>query len=84
MPPATLTRTRLAVLQEAACKRQITVAEVTGSNVVRCNCPQSQAEVLAHCGFRVRGCSVAEHVVMQILALVRNYIPAYKQVRRRG
>lgn len=36
----------------------ITVAEVTGSNVV----------------------SVAEHVVMQILSLVRNYIPAYKQV----
>jgi len=31
----------------------------------------------------VTGCnvvSVAEHVVMQILALVRNYIPAYKQV----
>jgi len=43
---------------EAACKRGITVAEVTGSNVV----------------------SVAEHVVMQILALVRNFIPAYKQV----
>ena len=36
----------------------ITVAEVTGSNVV----------------------SVAEHVVMAILALVRNYMPAYKQV----
>jgi len=43
---------------EAASKHGITVAEVTGSNVV----------------------SVAEHVVMQILALVRNYIPAYKQV----
>jgi len=42
----------------AAAKRNITVAEVTGCNVV----------------------SVAEHVVMQILALVRNYIPAYKQV----
>jgi formate dehydrogenase len=42
----------------AACERNITVAEVTGCNVV----------------------SVAEHVVMQILALVRNYIPAYKQV----
>ena len=25
--------------------------------------------------------SVAEHVVMQILALVRNYIPAYHMVR---
>lgn len=36
----------------------ITVAEVTGSNVV----------------------SVSEHAVMQILSLVRNYIPAYKQV----
>jgi len=43
---------------EAACHRKITVAEVTGCNVV----------------------SVAEHVVMQILALVRNYMPAYKQV----
>jgi len=43
---------------EAACKRSITVAEVTGCNVV----------------------SVAEHVVMQILALVRNYIPAYQQI----
>ncbi|CAF3322806.1 unnamed protein product [Rotaria socialis] len=43
---------------EAACKRGITVAEVSGSNVV----------------------SVAEHVVMQMLALVRNFIPAYKQV----
>ena len=42
----------------AAAQRQITVAEITGSNVV----------------------SVAEHVVMQILTLVRNYIPAYKQV----
>eukprot|EP00644_Phytophthora_capsici_P003165 jgi/Phyca11/504334/fgenesh2_kg.PHYCAscaffold_7_\ len=42
----------------AACDRNITVAEVTGSNVV----------------------SVAEHVVMMILSLVRNYMPAYKQV----
>ena len=42
----------------AAAARQITVAEITGSNVV----------------------SVAEHVVMQILALVRNYIPSYLQV----
>jgi len=44
-------------LQKAA-EKNVTVAEVTGCNVV----------------------SVAEHVVMQILALVRNYIPAYKQV----
>jgi len=43
---------------DAAIKKGITVAEVTGSNVV----------------------SVAEHVVMQTLALVRNYIPAYLQV----
>lgn len=43
---------------QAACDHKVTVAEVSGSNVV----------------------SVAEHVVMQILALVRNYIPAYKQV----
>ena len=42
----------------AAAERHITVAEITGSNVV----------------------SVAEHVVMQILTLVRNYIPAYQEV----
>ena len=42
----------------AAAQRNITVAEITGSNVV----------------------SVAEHVVMQILILVRNYIPAYHSV----
>jgi formate dehydrogenase len=42
----------------AAATRKITVAEITGSNVV----------------------SVAEQVVMHILALVRNYIPAYQQV----
>jgi formate dehydrogenase len=42
----------------AAATSKITVAEITGSNVV----------------------SVAEQVVMHILALVRNYIPAYKQV----
>ena len=38
----------------------ITVAEVTGSNVV----------------------SVAEHVVMTILALVRNFMPAHEQIER--
>ena len=42
----------------AAAERNVTVAEITGSNVV----------------------SVAEHVVMQILTLVRNYIPSYKEV----
>ncbi|HEY6239049.1 MAG TPA: NAD-dependent formate dehydrogenase [Thermoplasmata archaeon] len=42
----------------AAAERKITVAEITGSNVV----------------------SVAEHVVMQILALVRNYLPSYQDV----
>jgi formate dehydrogenase len=43
---------------EAACKNNISVTEVTGSNVV----------------------SVAEHVVMQILCLVRNFVPGYHQV----
>eukprot|EP01083_Nonionella_stella_P015160 42430_1 len=43
---------------EAACNANITVAEVTGSNVV----------------------SVAEHVVMQILILMRNFIPAHHTV----
>ena len=42
----------------AAAERNITVAEITGSNVV----------------------SVAEHVIMQILTLVRNYFPAYQEV----
>lgn len=42
----------------AAAERKITVAEITGCNVV----------------------SVAEHAVMQILTLVRNYMPAYKDV----
>jgi formate dehydrogenase len=42
----------------AAAERGVTVAEITGSNVV----------------------SVAEHAVMQILALVRDYLPAYRQV----
>jgi len=43
----------------AANKHNITVAEVTGSNVV----------------------SVAEHVLMTILVLVRNFVPAHDQVR---
>jgi len=43
---------------QAAADAGMTVAEVTGSNVV----------------------SVAEHVVMQILALVRNFVPGYQQV----
>lgn len=42
----------------AAAERNITVAEITGSNVV----------------------SVAEHVVMQILILVRNFVASYQQV----
>ena len=46
----------------AAAEHGITVAEITGSNVV----------------------SVAEHAVMQILTLVRNYIPAYQDVVRGG
>jgi len=44
----------------AAADHEVTVAEITGSNVV----------------------SVAEHVVMMILALVRNFMPAYQQVLR--
>lgn len=43
---------------KAASERNITVAEITNSNVV----------------------SVAEHVVMHILVLVRNFVPAYNQV----
>ena len=46
----------------AAAEREITVAEITGSNVV----------------------SVAEHVVMQILILVRNFLPAYRDVMDGG
>lgn len=44
--------------RDAARARRVTVAEVTGSNVV----------------------SVAEHNVLQILALVRNMMPAHQQV----
>ena len=42
----------------AAAAKGLTVAEVTGSNVV----------------------SVAEHVILQILALVRNFVPSYLEV----
>lgn len=45
---------------DVACQKGITVAEVTGSNVV----------------------SVAEHVVMTILCLVRNFVPAHEQIAR--
>ncbi|KAF7558675.1 hypothetical protein G7046_g5470 [Stylonectria norvegica] len=44
----------------AANKYNITVAEVTGSNVV----------------------SVAEHVLMTILVLIRNFVPAHEQIER--
>ena len=47
---------------EAAIKRGVTVAEVTGSNSI----------------------SVAEHAVMMILGLVRNYIPAHEWVENDG
>jgi formate dehydrogenase len=47
---------------EAACKRGMTVAEVTFCNSI----------------------SVAEHVVMMILGLVRNYIPSYQQIVNGG
>lgn len=46
----------------AANERKITVAEVTGSNVV----------------------SVAEHVVMTILDLVRNFVPGHEQAIKGG
>ncbi|KAG8844277.1 formate dehydrogenase (NAD+) [Tulasnella sp. 330] len=44
---------------DAANEHKVTVAEVSGSNVV----------------------SVAEHVVMSILLLVRNFVPAHEQIR---
>lgn len=44
----------------AANEKKITVAEVSGSNVV----------------------SVAEHVVMSILLLVRNFVPAHEMIER--
>src|ERR1700692_4142363 len=47
---------------EAAARRQITVAEVTGSNSV----------------------SVAEHVVMMVLSLARNYLPSHEYVVKGG
>lgn len=77
--PAYITRDRLAKMPKvrllltagvgsdhfdlaAAAERGLTVAEITGSNVV----------------------SVAEHVVLQILALVRNFVPSYKEVVEGG
>jgi formate dehydrogenase len=77
--PAYITRERLAKMPDvkllltagvgsdhfdlaAAAARGLTVAEITGSNVV----------------------SVAEHVVMQLLALVRNFIPSYLEVVQGG
>ncbi|MCI4337410.1 MAG: formate dehydrogenase, partial [Thermoplasmata archaeon] len=77
--PAYITRERLAHMPQvkllltagvgsdhfdlaAAGERGLTVAEITGSNVV----------------------SVAEHVIMQILALVRNFIPGYLEVVQGG
>ena len=63
-PPVRICRSHLLKCShidlDAANKRKITVAEVTGSNVV----------------------SVAEHVVMSILVLVRNFVPAHEQIRR--
>jgi formate dehydrogenase len=47
---------------EAACRKNVTVAEVSYSNSI----------------------SVAEHVVMMILSLVRNYIPSYQMVMKGG
>jgi formate dehydrogenase len=47
---------------QAASNAGMTVAEVTGSNVV----------------------SVAEHVVMSILALVRNFVPANQMIKDGG
>jgi len=47
---------------DAACKRGMTVAEVTFCNSI----------------------SVAEHVVMMILGLVRNYIPSYQTIVNGG
>lgn len=45
---------------DAANKDHVTVAEVTGSNIV----------------------SVAEHVVMTILVLLRNFVPSHEQIER--
>ena len=47
---------------EAACKRKITVTEVTFCNSI----------------------SVAEHVMMQILCLVRNFVPSHDIIRAGG
>jgi formate dehydrogenase len=47
---------------EAAARRGITVAEVTGSNSI----------------------SVAEHVVMMVLSLVRNYLPSHEYAAKGG
>lgn len=47
---------------EAAAQKGVTVAEISGSNVV----------------------SVAEHAMMQVLVLVRNFVPSYRDVVEGG
>jgi len=73
--PAYLTQSRI----NSAPKLKMAITAGVGSDHVDLDAAQSRNITVCE----VTGCnvvSVAEHVVMQILALVRNYIPAYKQV----
>lgn len=65
---------------EAANKRKITVAEVSGSNVV------SVAEYVFARFFSLvslinRLTNLDRHVIMSILLLVRNFVPAHEQIQ---
>jgi len=73
--PAYLTAERIG----KAPKRKLAVTAGVGSDHVDLAAASKRGMTV----IEVTGCnvvSVAEHVVMQILALVRNYIPAYQQV----
>jgi len=73
--PAYLTRNRL----NSAKKLKLAITAGVGSDHVDLEAAQEKGISVVE----VTGCnvvSVAEHVVMQILSLVRNYIPAYRQV----
>ena len=73
--PAYLTRSRIAM----APKLQMSLTAGVGSDHVDLEAAaERKLSVVEITGSNV--VSVAEHVVMQILALVRNFIPGYKQV----
>jgi len=74
--PAYITRRRI----EMAPNLKLALTAGVGSDHVDLAAACEKKKITVAEGTGCNGGSVAEHVVMQILALVRNYIPAYKQV----